>query len=96
VSLLDLEAAAAKAHALIDFADGLEDAGLAQTARRSRVVARLTLELVDELSAERSARRAMQTNYERCLSVLERRTVKAETSSVGPKRNPLGDFEEQA
>jgi hypothetical protein len=70
---VDLDAAVARARDLIEFANGLDEAGLSETARRSRVVARDLLELVDELRAERSARRAAQTNYDRALAVIGRR-----------------------
>jgi hypothetical protein len=73
MTMLDLDAAVARARDMLEFADGVEDAGHADTARRSRAVARDLLELADELRAERSARRAMQTNYERALAVIGRR-----------------------
>jgi hypothetical protein len=72
VSIFDLDAAVARAHELIAFADGLEDAGLIDTAHRSRVVARDLTEIADQLRAERSARSAAQANYERCLNILGR------------------------
>jgi hypothetical protein len=71
--MLDLAAAVERAHALTEFAHGLEEAGLIEVARRSRMVARDVLELAEALDAERSARRAMQANYERCMDVLSTR-----------------------
>jgi hypothetical protein len=68
--MLDLAAAADRARALIAFTDGLEEPGLGETARRSRVVARDVLELAEALASERSARRASQADYKRCLDVL--------------------------
>jgi hypothetical protein len=75
--MFDLAAAADRARALIAFTDGLEEAGLGETARRSRVVACDVLELVEALAAERSARKAAQENYQRCLIVLGRRADEA-------------------
>ena len=62
--------AAQRANELIAFMNGFEEAGLPQAARLSRVVARDLLEVLDQLYAERSVRRAMQENYERCLSII--------------------------
>lgn len=65
-----LAAAGESARELITFADGVEDAGHPDLARRSRNVARETLWLLDQLSAERSARRAFQTSHDRLLAKL--------------------------
>jgi hypothetical protein len=71
-AMFDLDTAVARAHELIAFCDGLEDAGQADTARRSRMVARDLIEIAEQLRAERSACSAAQANYERCLNILGR------------------------
>lgn len=53
------------ARALILFADGMEEAGYSEYARRARVVAHATLELTDQLHAERAARRAVEDDRDR-------------------------------
>ena len=67
--LADAEAAARD---LIAFADGVEDAGHPDLARRSRNVARYTLWLLDQLDAEHSARVAMQKARDQGLEILAR------------------------
>lgn len=54
------------ARALIDFAAGAEEAGLVDYARRARRVAWTLLWALDELAAERSARRAVEGDRDRC------------------------------
>lgn len=71
--MLDVDACEGRAHELISFTEGLDEAGMHDTARRSRVVARDVLDLVVELRSERSGRVAMQANYKRCLDVLANR-----------------------
>ena len=69
---LELGAAEQRARELWAWADGYEDTN-EQHARRCRMVARDVLELIPELEAERSGRRAMQENYQRALAVMETR-----------------------
>jgi hypothetical protein len=52
----------AEEHAV--FCDGLIEAGLAVIGHRGRYVARLLLEVTDQLEAERSARQALQERWE--------------------------------
>jgi hypothetical protein len=59
-----------RARELLTFADGVEEAGLVRFAQKSRVVARDALDLAEQLSAERSARVAMQAARDRCLALL--------------------------
>jgi hypothetical protein len=49
-----------RARDFITFCDGLEQSGLAETARRGRVVARDVLDLANELGSTRSALDAMR------------------------------------
>lgn len=58
-------AAADDARALIAFADGMEEAGYTEFARRARTVARATLELAEQLADTRSALTAMQADRDR-------------------------------
>jgi hypothetical protein len=58
------------AEEFVVFCDGAEEGGLVEYARRGRVVARLLLEAVDELAAERSARQAFQERAERLEELL--------------------------
>jgi hypothetical protein len=88
VSASDLDAAANQARDLITFADGLEDVGLIDTARRSRVVARDLLEIVDQLRDERSARQAAQKSYERCLNVIGKRADEAMVEALRRAEGP--------
>ena len=55
--LTSLDEARRRAHEVIDRSDYLEDAGLGRLAADARALARLTLDLADELEAERSAHR---------------------------------------
>lgn len=55
---------------LITFADGIEEAGFVELARRSRVVARDVLRLAADLDAERSARVAIQEQRDRLLEIV--------------------------
>ena len=57
--------AADQARELLVFADGIEDAGHPELARRSRVVARDTIWLVEQLEAERAARIRMTEDRDR-------------------------------
>jgi hypothetical protein len=86
----DIAAAVTRARELIVFANGLEDAGHAETARRSRMVARDLLEACDELAAERSARVAIQAARDRCLAILARQAGEAAAGkTVHPRANPF-------
>jgi hypothetical protein len=67
----------ARARELVVWCDALSDAGLDETARRARVVARDALELVDALAAERSARRALQQRCEQQQAILGRHADQA-------------------
>ena len=62
--------AAHHAAELIVFADGAEEAGLVDYARRARNVARETLWLVEMLDAERAARMAIQEARDRLLAMV--------------------------
>jgi hypothetical protein len=84
--VIELDAIVARARDLLTFADGLEEAGLPEIARRSRMVARDVLELAEELTAERSARRSSQENYERARDVIARRETGA---AAGGLPNPF-------
>jgi hypothetical protein len=70
----DVEARRAeeRARELIVWCDALTDAGLDETARRARMVARDSVELADTLDAERSARRALQERCERLQAIIGR------------------------
>jgi hypothetical protein len=68
--VVDLDACAARAREFVTFADGLDESGMHDSARRLRLATYDLNDLVDELRAERSARVAMQENYERALEVL--------------------------
>lgn len=59
-----------RARELIVFADGLEEGGLVDYARRARMVARDALDAIAELDAERSARRALQAERDRLRAML--------------------------
>lgn len=80
--MLDLDACERRARELITFADGLEDGGMTDTARRSRAVARETLELVDAVRSERSARQAAQASYKRCLDLIGARADRDVSEAV--------------
>ena len=58
------------ARELIVFADGLEQGGWGDYARRARNVARDALWALDELEAERSARQAVQQARDRLLTMV--------------------------
>lgn len=62
--------AAEQAAELLVFADGVEDAGHPELARRSRNVARETIWLVEMVAAERSTRLAMQEARDRLLAMV--------------------------
>ncbi len=62
--------AATAARELIVFADGLEQGGWGDYARRARLVARDALWALDELAAERSARQAVQQARDRLMDML--------------------------
>jgi hypothetical protein len=62
-----------RARELIVFCDGLDEAGLHELARRSRVVARDLLEALTELEGERSARRAIQEQRDNAVNLLGKR-----------------------
>lgn len=68
--MLDLDAIEARARALIEFADGLEDAGQEQTARRSRMVARDCVDVVEELRGLEGACRTLKQRNERALDLI--------------------------
>jgi hypothetical protein len=70
VATEDMLAADERACELIVWCEALTDAGLAETARRSRVVARDVLDLADALAAERSAREALQDRCERLQAII--------------------------
>lgn len=65
-----LENAKRDARELLVFADGVEDAGHPELARRSRSVARDALALAASLAAERSARIAIQADRDRLLAMM--------------------------
>jgi hypothetical protein len=88
VNARDLEAAVARARDLIEFTAGLEEAGLVETARRSRMTARDVLELADALAAERSARDAAVEAYKRVFGLLTRRG-ECQTDPSGTFGNPF-------
>lgn len=67
------EQAADQARELLVFADGIEDAGHPDLARRSRNVARETLWLVETVANERSARKAIQQARDGMLQTLANR-----------------------
>jgi hypothetical protein len=79
---VDLADAETQARELIAWADGYEETNEAN-ARRVRAFCRNTLDLIDELQAERGARVAMQGNYRRCLDVLSSRIYAAATEPNG-------------
>jgi hypothetical protein len=58
--------------AFVVFCDGAEQGGLVDYARRGRAVARLLLDAIDELEAERSVRVALQERCETQQAILGR------------------------
>jgi hypothetical protein len=68
--MVDLDVVVVRAREFQTFADGLDESGMHDSARRLRLAVYDVYELVDELLSERSARVAMQANYERALDVL--------------------------
>jgi hypothetical protein len=62
-----------RARELIEFCAGLDEAGLHEVARRSRMVARDVLDLADGLAAERSARVAIQEQRDRLVEFIGKR-----------------------
>lgn len=75
--LAPLDVIEARARALIEFADGMEEVGLASAARRSRVVARDALDLAEHLATERAARQTIQAERDRCVKLLANRAGQA-------------------
>jgi hypothetical protein len=69
--------AAAQARDLLTFAEALEDAGMTEAARRSRLVAQDCLWLVGLLADERSARAAMQAARDEAVDLLGQRAYEA-------------------
>ena len=71
-TLSELRLADAREHAydLILFADGVEEAGYPDLARRSRIVSRELLEIANDLDAERSARVAIQKARDEAVGIL--------------------------
>jgi len=59
-----------RAQAFVSFCDGAEEAGLVDYARRGRQVAEDCLEAIDQLDAERSARRSAMERVERLEEIL--------------------------
>lgn len=59
------EDARTRARLLVEFADGLDDAGQVETARRARVTARDLLETLDTLDAVRGQLDAMRRDRDR-------------------------------
>jgi hypothetical protein len=82
VSTGDLDAAVVRARDLIGFADGLEDGGQVDTARRIRVVASDLIEVAEQLRDERSARQAAEASYKRALNVIGKRADEALTEAL--------------
>lgn len=78
--MLDLDACGERSRELVTFADGLDDAGMHDSARRLRLASYDVAELISWLRAERSARVAMQAKYQRCLDVLTLRACPACTA----------------
>jgi hypothetical protein len=68
--------AAQDAAELLTYADAYEDAGHTELARRSRVVARELQRVLQELDAERSARRAMQEQRDQARQVIHDQGVR--------------------
>lgn len=66
-----------RAKELLVFADGIEDAGHPELARRSRVVARDVLRLTDQLNDERSARQHIQVQRDAAVGILGQHAHKA-------------------
>jgi hypothetical protein len=69
---------------LISFADGFQDAGHPELARRSRIVARDVLELDGLLAAERSVRVALQARIETLEAILLGRETETKISPHPP------------
>ncbi len=67
---MTLPTPAEEARDLLTFADGYEDAGHPELARRSRVVARELLRALQALADERSTREAVQRQRDSALEVL--------------------------
>jgi hypothetical protein len=70
-----IEASRERVAEFLLFADGVEDAGLVEYARRARVVARDLDDALDELAAERSARVSIQAARDNCIALLTSRTT---------------------
>jgi hypothetical protein len=59
-----------RARELLAFTDGIAEAGFPELSRLSRVVARDLLEVLEQLDAERSARRAIQEARDRLMAII--------------------------
>lgn len=62
-----------RSRAFLTATDYFDELGLEKLGADARMIARLALELADELDAERSARVAIQEARDRCQEVLARR-----------------------
>ena len=82
---VDVAAVRERAAALVAFAEGLDQAGLTELARRARLAAGDVVELADEVESERSARLAMQTNYARCLNIIGRAAYDSVEAAVAER-----------
>jgi hypothetical protein len=77
-----------RARELITFADAVEDMGLEELARRSRLVASDLLEALNELDAERSASRALRERCEEQQAILGRQADQALREALVRERRP--------
>jgi len=66
-----------RADALMAFADGVEQAGWADYARKARDVARDVHELAHQLTAERSARQALQARCDELQTIIGKAAYEA-------------------
>jgi len=71
--VLDVDGAIARARELISFADGLDDAGYHETARRSRIVARDCLEIADAFISTHHAFLTAKARHAFCLDLIVER-----------------------
>jgi hypothetical protein len=69
---VDVDEVRGRARDLWAWADGYEETNEGH-ARRCRMVARDVLDLLDAYEDERSGRVAMQSNYQRCLDLIQSR-----------------------
>jgi hypothetical protein len=67
----------ARAEALIEFCNGLEECGWVGFARRGRVVASELLDVLDMLAAERSVRVAYQARCEKLQGIIGKAAYRA-------------------